>query len=838
MSRNDENPALVRRRLVVRGQVQGVGFRPFVYRLATDLALAGFVRNDGVGVTIELQADRPRLDRFTQRLRAELPAVARIDFLDESAIEPQPDERAFRILHSDHTTAQAAQADVTVDLATCDDCVREMFDPADRRFGYPFINCTNCGPRYSIIRDVPYDRPMTTMSVFTMCPACQAEYDNPLDRRFHAQPNACPVCGPAIWLLESPIAGTPPFSRRTEGPRSDAAQVIATAATALLAGKILAIRGLGGFHLAVRADQDAPVARLRERKNREHKPLALMVRDLAAAEQLVELTDEARKILLSPQRPIVIARWRPGAPVSRHVASGTNSLGVMLPYTPLHHLLLAELARRWSVVSGQWSERERIASSSTGHWPLTTDHCPLVMTSGNLADEPLLASNNEAIAGLGDVADLFLLHNREIHRRIDDSVVEVVGTAMLPMRRARGYVPVGFDLPVAVREHGLAVGGELKSTVAIVRNRGQVGQAILSEHIGDLKDGRVYRHFEQVIAHLLQITHTVPAWIAHDLHPMYLSTQWASRQGLRLIGVQHHHAHIAACLAEHGRTGPAIGIASDGVGYGEDGAIWGGEILIADLADFRRVGSVRTIGLPGGDAAAVRTARPAIAWLFDATGGHVPGVWLDRLLPDRTERDIVLRQLAENFNCPASSAVGRYFDAAAAILGLAAYNHFEAQAPIALEAAIEPGVSDVLPFEIRNEDCQSERAGPSSAPPLQCPRFEIDLRPTVLLLTERTLAGDPVGMLAAAFHNTIAAALAAAAERASESTGLRTVAASGGVFCNRYLTLELSRLLRDRGLELLLHRTVPANDGGLALGQAAVAAARLANVKSEVTQCV
>ena len=951
VARSNEPSAIVRRRLIIRGQVQGVGFRPFVYRLAGELHLAGFVRNDSAGVTIELQGPAELLDRFSSRLRTELPPAARIDHADSLEIRPaQPaastGATAFQILTSESADpARSVCADVTVDLATCDDCLRELFDPADRRFGYPFINCTNCGPRYTIVRDVPYDRRATTMSCFTMCPACQAEYDDPANRRFHAQPNACPVCGPSIWLAwpkqksgchacdGSFVAGMSATQGEDLAAKSAAMppekispqQAIAQAAEALLAGKIVAIRGVGGFHLAVRADRDDAVARLRERKGREHKPLAVMVAHPADAAKLIRMTPEAKRLMLSPARPIVVARRVDGAAVSALVAAGTDSLGVMLPYTPLHHLLFAELERQAGEEGGGRNDTSHLSgpegatahsrgrkppegaasffspegaaeaslsplrgsrnleTPTGGSRPRLCAFGPpgLVMTSGNISDEPIVAGNDEAIATLGGVADLFLLHDRDIARRIDDSVVEVMdlgtvplvpgtkkGTVpisakdrgngdspftrdtCLPLRRARGYVPAGLDLPVAGGgvEPGLAVGGELKNTVAAVRGGapGHDIQVILSEHIGDLKDGRVYRNFLDVIAHLLQITHVKPAWIAHDLHPMYLSTAWARRQNVKLIGVQHHHAHIAACLAEHGRTGPAIGLAADGVGYGDDGTIWGGEILLADLAGFRRVGRVRPIGLPGGDAAAVRTARPALAWLFDATAGNIPGRWLDRLMPDRAERDVVLRQLAEQINCPASSALGRYFDAAAAILGGAQVNRCEAEAPIALEAAIEPDCNETLSFTISRQPSlggmpamavlsqacaaphSEDMAAKYAAMSPSNTNLEIDLRPTVLELIGRVDAGEPTGRLAAAFHNTIAAALAEAAKRVAEWSGVRTMAASGGVFCNRYLAARLARLLSaDGNLELLTHRQVPANDGGLALGQAAVAAARL-----------
>ena len=818
--------------ILVGGQVQGVGFRPFVYRLADELNLTGWVVNDSAGVTIEVQGAAESVERFPHRLREGLPPLAEIARCEIVEMETAVGEKIFDIRPSE--SGELTDPQVTVDTAVCEDCLREMRDPADRRYGYPFINCTNCGPRYTIIRRIPYDRPNTTMAEFEMCPACAAEYTDPADRRFHAQPVACPVCGPGVWLA------------RPDGNPIDGEDPIAAAAGLLERGKIVAIKGLGGFHLACRADDSEAVERLRFRKRRDAKPLALMVRDLPAAEALCEISPEAGKLLAGPLRPIVLLPRCPdaGGKIARAVAYDLPTLGLMLPYTPLHHLIFDHIAM------------------------------PLVMTSANFSDEPLIKDNEAAIAELADLADALLMHNRKIARRLDDSVVQLNGLGQLGViRRARGYAPQPIRLRIgdcglwiaSVAGHGvlesseirnpqseisnlksqisdiksgtrnrkseisnlksqtanltiLAVGAELKSAVCLYRD----GWAMLGQHIGDLKDGRTYRHFIDTIAHLEALFEVRPEVIACDTHPRYLSSDYAIRRArgehpghppARLIRVQHHHAHAAACLAENDHADEALAIVADGVGYGDDGAVWGCEIFRCDLASYQRLAHPRYIRLPGGDKAAKQTYRPALGALYDAIGEDClthPAMRQMDIAPDELAETLDL--LRADINSAKSSSLGRWVDAAAALCGIARANRFEGQAPMMLEAAIRPGVEDVYDFAIDD--------GPT---PMQ-----IDLRPMVLALADDVAAGTDPGILAGRFHNTVAAFLHAAAMRASDRTGLKTLAISGGCFMNRYLLARLVRLLQADGVRVLTHKIAPTNDGCIALGQAVSAAARIA----------
>ena len=766
---------LCRRRLTVRGQVQGVGFRPFAYRLAARLGLSGFVFNDARGATIEVQGTQEAMGEFLRGLKEELPPLARIDRCGEEALRPLAGQEEFEIRPS--SGGEVLDAQVTVDTAVCPDCLREMNDPDDPRYRYPFINCTNCGPRYSIVCRIPYDRPNTTMADFPMCTLCAAQYADPADRRFHAQPVACPECGPAVWLVD------------THGRQIVCDDPVAAAAEMLLQGRIVAIKGLGGFHLACRADDDHVVRRLRRRKRRDAKPFAIMVPDMAAAEALCHVNDETRALLAGPIRPIVLLPARQGAPIAESVAGGLGTLGVMLPYTPLHHLLFSRGLP------------------------------PLVMTSGNYSDEPLVKDNDAAIAHLGSIADAILLHNRRIERRIDDSVVQAIGDGGLAvLRRARGYAPRPVRLAAGLRSGKsiLAVGAELKNTICLLKD----DRAVLSEHIGDLSDGRTYRHFIGAIDHLESLFDIAPAAIAADLHPHYLSTQYALRRhrgqlagrgALPIVRVQHHHAHIASCLAEWGRTGPAIGLACDGTGYGDDGAVWGCEILAADLRGYKRLGQLRYLPLPGGDAAARETCRPALAALRDALGPPYPEValaCLPKVAPECLRG--VGEMLESGTNCPAASSLGRWFDAVAALCGVAERNDYEGQAPMLLEAAADEGVGQGYEFDIT-----------ASVP------FVIDLRPMVRGMVADLEAGVAAGIVAAKFHNTAVAFLAAAARRAREAERLNLVALSGGCFANRRLTRGLVSALEADGFEVLRHVAIPCNDGGVALGQAVVAAARL-----------
>jgi len=761
--------------LFVTGQVQGVGFRPFVYRLASGLHLTGWVLNDARGVSIQVQGNPDRLTEFARRFREELPPLAAIAQCTQLPAEVIIGEKHFEILASEG--GEITDAQVTVDTATCGDCLREMNTPGDPRYQYPFINCTNCGPRYSIVTRIPYDRPNTTMADFALCPACASEYGDPSSRRFHAQPTACEKCGPAVWLVD------------TRGRQIPSDDPITSAAQMLQEGKILAIKGLGGFHLVCRADDDHVVRRLRQRKRRDAKPFAIMVADIAQAARLVRLSDEARELLSGSLRPIVILPVnKEGDRVAASVAQGLDTLGIMLPYTPLHHLLFQH---------------------GLG---------PVVMTSGNYSDEPLVKDNDSAIAHLGRIADALMLHNRRIERRVDDSVV--LGRddgQLIVVRRARGYAPqpVRLAAPVSAGPAVLAVGGELKNTICLLKG----GHAVLSEHVGDLKDGRTYRQFIDTISHLEALYDVTPELVACDMHPQYLSTEYAVRRhhgelagrwAIPIVRVQHHHAHVVSCLAENGHTGPVIGIACDGTGHGDDGANWGCEIFHADLCSYERLGHLRYLPLVGGDAAAVETYRPAVAALFDAFG------------PECAEMDIAgkleaapqavrnaVEMLSIGVNCPPSSSLGRWFDAVAAFCRIADRNAYEAQAPARLEVAAREGLSDSYGYRVT-------AGGP----------FVIDLRPMVEQIAADIAAGAEVGRISAKFHNTVVAFLADAAGRARAETGLDVVALSGGCFINRYLATRLEARLKAMGFAVLTHRQTPSNDAGVALGQAVIASAR------------
>ncbi len=772
--------------------MQGVGFRPFVYRLATGMGIAGWVVNDSHGVVIEIQSQAVQIKEFLRRLQSELPPLAKIARQEEYPAPLASGEAGFVIRPSD--AGEMADAQVTVDTAVCEDCLREMNDPADRRYRYPFINCTNCGPRYSIVHSIPYDRPNTTMADFAMCALCGAEYSDPASRRFHAQPIACPSCGPAVWLVD------------THGKQITCPDPIALAAEMLIDGKVVAIKGLGGFHLAVRADDDHAVRRLRERKHRDAKPLAVMVRTMEAARKLCQIDDEAERLLTSPLRPIVLLQRHAEAPIAASVAEGLDTLGLLLPYTPLHYLLLG--------------------------WNLP----PLVMTSGNYSDEPLVKDNDAAVSHLGQIADALLLHNRRIERRIDDSVLQARAGGSLLMRRARGYAPQPVFLDIPVESAGgsvsrqqemnaagaapsqmtiLAVGAELKSAVCLYRD----GRAVLSEHIGDLNDGRTYRHFIDTISHLETLFEIRPNVIAADMHPNYLSTEYAARRhrgelagrpAVALVRVQHHHAHIAACMAENGRSAPVIGLSCDGTGYGDDGASWGCEVLLADLRGYDRMGHLRYMPLIGGDAAASETWRPALAALHDVFGSDCLGMAKNCGIDVPEQRlKTALEMLEVSANCPRSSSLGRWFDTVAALTRLTPENRYEGQAPMLLEAAITPGVKEEYPFQIAYNH-----------------PFLIDLRPAVAKLVQDVTSGTPVGVVSARFHNTVASFLAASAMKAREQTSVNVVALSGGCFANRYLSRTLAERLDAAGFQVLQHHTIPCNDGGIALGQAVVAAAK------------
>ncbi len=766
-----------RRRIVVQGIVQGVGFRPFVYGLAQQHALVGQVHNDTAGVTIEAEGDAAALEAFTRAMREQPPALAVVERVAWEAL-PLHGDSAFVIDASQHGPAK--QALVSPDAAVCDDCRRELFDPADRRYHYPFINCTNCGPRYSIIRDVPYDRPSTTMAAFRLCAACQQEYDDPGDRRFHAQPVACPVCGPHVRLVSD---------QQTIAAGQDA-RVLAEAQRLLADGAILAIKGLGGYHLACDAGNAAAVARLRARKRRWDKPFALMAADLAAAETVCEVDAAGSAALLDRRRPIVLLPRRPVGALAPAVAPRLNNLGLMLPYTPLHYLLFAEAPYQL-----------------------------LVMTSGNASDEPIAFEDDDAFKRLAALADAFLTHDRAIHTRVDDSVVRVVplpaavcGQPMadyqlpITLRRARGYAPQPLAVPFEFRQPVLAVGAHLKNTFCLGKGR----YALLSPHIGDLDNLETLLAFRAGVTHLERLFDVTPQVIAHDLHPDYLSSQFAfEAHNVRRFAVQHHHAHIASVLAEHGLAGPVIGLAFDGTGLGADGTLWGGEFLVADLAGFERAAYLEPVPLPGGEQAVRQPWRVAAAWLQKLYGDDWSS-WPVNFprQADRATAAALRQMIAQRINSPLTSSMGRLFDALAALLGLRETVTYEGQAAIELEAIADLSTHAAYPFGQR--------------------RPAVDLAPLFEAVLADLRAGIGAPVISARFHNAVAGLAADVCVELRQERGLNRVALSGGVFQNVLLLARTLERLAALGFETYTNQRVPPNDGGIAFGQAAVAAARLA----------
>lgn len=769
---------MVQRLLVeVRGTVQGVGFRPYVHTLATSLGLEGFVQNRGSAVFIDIEGEAAALERFLDALAGRPPALARIESVRCRRAAPvrhgsRPQDRrpaaGFAIAPSDG--AATPDTRVSPDVATCEACLAELFDPANRRFRHPFITCTGCGPRFTIVTGVPYDRPRTTMATFAMCVRCRREYEDPADRRFHAQPIACPHCGPTLAIRDG-AAG-----------RILAGDPVAVAVAALLDGHIVAIKGLGGYHLACDATSDAAVARLRQRKRREARPFAVMVPDAVAGR--LDLDPAAHAALVSRERPIVLIdrrAWGPRAgALAAGVAPGSPAIGVMLPYTPLHHLILRAAGR------------------------------PLVMTSGNAAGEPIAYEDGDAWTRLRGLADLFLTHDRPIHAPCDDSVVRVVAGGPTPIRRARGFVPAPIRLPRAAAAPTLAVGGHLKNTVCVAAGH----RAWLSPHVGDLDGAAAYRALGDTVARSLDLLQVQPEVVVHDRHPDYLSTRFAEEfpAGLRLA-VQHHHAHVLACLAEHGVAEPAIGVVFDGAGLGEDGAVWGGEFLLVEGADVRRLAHVAYVPLPGGDAAAREPWRAALAHLVCAGAGSHPGLeslrWAD-VSPRAV--DLVRQMIARGVNAPPTSSVGRLFDAVASLVGLRQRVAFEGQAAMELEA-VAVGPAD------RGYGLDLER---TSDP------WTVHAAPLVRAVARDVAAGVPREAIAASFHDAVAAMIADVASALARRAGTRHVALTGGVFQNARLTSAAAVRLAAAGLPPLLHRQVPCNDGGLSLGQAAYAAHALA----------
>ncbi|ORB71624.1 carbamoyltransferase HypF [Mycobacterium shinjukuense] len=758
----------VRRRFTVTGVVQGVGFRPFVHRVASQLGLAGFVGNDSGAVFLEVQGDRARVDEFARRLRAEAPPLARIDAVHSVATAAQAARaRQFRIVASH--TAPGATTPIPPDIATCDDCVAELFDPRDRRYRHPFVTCTNCGPRFTIIRALPYDRQATTMSAFPMCGRCAAEYHDPADRRFHAQPIACPDCGPSLWFRSA--AG------RVDG--SDAA--LAAAQRALATGAVVAIKGIGGYHLACAVDDDAVVTALRTRKARGAKPFAVLVADLDVARRYVHVDDAEAAVLAGPARPIVLLRRRPDAPVAESVAPGSPLLGLMLPYSPVHHLLLAPVP----------GADRRVPQA-------------LVLTSANRSDEPICFTADDAAKRLAALCDAVLDHDRPIHVPCDDSVVRAIDGRQLPIRRSRGYAPLPVDLGLAgpTAPAVLAVGGELKNTICLTDG----SRAYLSGHIGDLASWEALRAFERAVGQLSEIRGE-PVRLAADRHPGYHTRSWAERHaGDRPLDlVQHHHAHVVSLLAEHGRIGePVVGVSFDGTGYGCDETIWGGEILVLgrDSHRFVRAGHLLPLALPGGDAAVRNPWRMALSALWTA------GVdWTPDLAPvtaaSADELRVIRSQLKSGAGCVPCSSVGRLFDAVASLLGVRHRIDYEGQAAIELEALAEsaPAAPEPLPLPVR--------AGGI-----------IDAAPMIAAMVSALRAGAQPAVLAAAFHHAVALAVT---EVVCQVAGpVRLVGLTGGVFQNAVLLRECRTRLQLTGFEVLTHHIVPPNDGGLALGQAAI----------------
>jgi hydrogenase maturation protein HypF len=775
-------------RVHITGIVQGVGFRPFVYGLADRLELKGWVRNTSAGVDIEVDGTQKELETFIDSLQVETPPLSRIDTFQFDWI-PANGFSTFEIVHSEGKSGDFIP--ISPDVSICQDCMSELLDPNDRRYRYPFINCTNCGPRFTIIKDIPYDRPKTTMGSFEMCPACQAEYEDPLDRRFHAQPVACPDCGPHVWL-ESLNDKTQVLLHQDSA--------IQLARKSLAAGRILAIKGLGGFHLACDATNQQAVGELRQRKLRVDKPFALMMPNLEVALEHCFVTPAEQEQLLSRQRPIVLLKKRPGSPIAGTVAPNQSTLGVMLPYTPLHYLLL---------------------EPETG-WPDS-----LVMTSGNLSEEPIATGNEEARQRLADLADEFLLHNRDIHIRCDDSVLRVLdfesgdnppdksslSSFQYPLRRARGYAPnpvqLLWDMPPL-----LAAGTELKNTFCLTRGQ----YAFISHHIGDLENYETLQAFEEGISHYERLFRIEPQAIGYDLHPDYLATRYAleraQNESLPSIGVQHHHAHLASCLAENQHPGDrqVIGLILDGNGYGEDGAVWGGEILLGDYRQYERLYHLAYVPLPGGDLSIREPWRTALAHLHRAGLDWEPDLfpvsYAEELkTPEWDALDILKQQIESGVNSPQTSSMGRLFDAVAALLGVRQAVNYEAQAAIELEFLVDQSEINVYPFEVHEQ--------------------VLDPAPMLAAILNDLRAGAPVPVIAARFHNTIADLMQRICIQIRSETNIDEVALSGGVWQNMTLLSKTVSKLYEHGFIAYLHHQVPANDGGISLGQAAVALHKL-----------
>lgn len=751
-----------RLRVHIQGIVQGVGFRPFIYQLAHRHCLNGYVANTPKGVEIEVEGDREPLYHFLKELPGTAPPLACITQIDTEEL-PAADYSSFEIKSSVDGEERAAL--ISPDTETCSDCLKELFDEQDRRYLYPFINCTNCGPRYTIISDIPYDRPKTSMAVFTMCDNCSREYHDPLNRRFHAQPNACWACGPRVWLADN------------EGNDLGIEEPISEAARLLNQGAIVAVKGLGGFHLAVDASQDEAVKRLRWRKGREEKPLALMSSSLERIEQYALIGEQERRLLTSSQRPIVIVPKRPGNMIAPQVAPRNRYFGVMLPYTPLHHLLL------------------------------THPFLALVMTSGNISEEPIAIDNSEAVQRLGNIADYFLLHNRDILLRSDDSVLRIAGDRPRQIRRSRGYVPVPIFLRKPVPEV-LALGGELKNTVCLTKeNRAFVGQ-----HIGDLENLETLEFLEQTVRHLRRILEVSPRLLVHDLHPDYLTTQVAQAQDeLPTLAVQHHQAHVVSCMAEHGLKGKVLGLALDGTGYGDDGTIWGGEILVADERSYERVAHFEYVPMPGGAKAINEPWRMAVAYLWATFGDDIFRDELQLLQKwDRDQIEVLVQMMQRSVNSPLTSSCGRLFDGVASLVGLRDRIAYEGQAAIELEQWLA-ATTERYQYEFR------EVGG------------KLLLSPTAIFrqVFEDTASGVSPALISGKFHQTLVEMFVEVCLYLCRVHGLNRVVCSGGVFQNVFLLENLEDRLGALGLEVYTPELIPANDACISLGQAVIGAMSL-----------
>jgi hydrogenase maturation protein HypF len=767
-----------RKKIHITGVVQGVGFRPFIYQLAHTHHLKGWVLNASDGVWIEVEGERERVKKFTEEIPTKAPPRARIENIDITDLPPFGYE-AFEIRKSEEEKEKFIL--VSPDIATCELCVKELFDKKDRRYQYPFINCTNCGPRFTIIEDIPYDRPKTTMKKFPMCPDCEREYHDPLNRRFHAQPNACPICGPSLFLIK----------KRTHPPGKESGKFkkygieeeernwkevqgdpIEKAIEALREGKIVAIKGLGGFHLACDATNNEAVKLLRKRKRRPGKPFAIMVKDVETVKEICEVSLEEESLLNSPECPIVLLKKRRGIPIAFEVAPYNNYLGVMIPYTPLHHLILKK------------------------------SQMFLIMTSGNISEEPIASENKEALRRLGNLADLFLLHDRDIYSRYDDSVVRIFEGKPMLIRRARGYAPYPIHLPYKSQEI-LAVGPELKNTFCLTKEN----YAFISQHIGDMENEETFEHFQKTIELYKRLFRIKPQVVAYDLHPEYLSTKFAQELELPKVGVQHHHAHIVGAMIENKHLDPVIGFSFDGTGFGTDGKIWGGEVIFSQLKDFERLAHLKYIPLPGGEASIKKPWRMALSYLIFAFGKEWENLPIDfpHRIPKK-EAKIVEQQIEKGINSPLTSSCGRLFDAVSSLIGVRDVAHYEAQAAIEMEM-ISNETEDYYHFQINKNEVP----------------YVINTVEIVKQIVEDLIKGVSQREIAGKFHQTMVKIILELAHLLSKEKGVKTLALAGGVFQNFELLKRCVPTLRKNGFKVLLKRNIPVNDGGVSLGQAAVA---------------